>query len=455
MSAGPFIAESRGRATVFASTFREVIGLSWPLLTSSLLSTTSSVVDIAVIGHTSSASLAGVSIGIAAYMVAFSVVTPVATAHQIQAAKSFGADAPVEVLGSLRMALRVGVAAAVVLMVLSWLVASPFAQVTTATPAAAHAAVIYLVIRVVELPLAIPTLLLIGTLASAKHTRPGMWAFTAANLVNLALDLILVVILRLGAAGGAAGNVLGNLAALMVTVWLYNRRCSELGLPRAGRLFSQSARSLGSSFLGFVRLSAPLGVSGFLDYVGGLVLFATVGHFTAEAVAGARAIYTIMTAVYMFMRAFSNGTQILLGRSRGRNETALERSTLRVGLLITGALGVVVSLAVLAVPQLLGTVFLDAGTAQTASLGMRLLAATFPAMAVALMLTASVRSQGRTGLDMAANLSAIWLLQVPIFIIAAHFVSMPVAMAVCLFCYWSARAGIVLPAVYRSVVRHA
>lgn len=433
----------------------ELIRLAWPLLMSSFFVMASGVVDIAVIGHISGDALAGVSIGLAFYLVAYSVVSPIATAHQIQAARSFGSEALDDVRTSLLVSLRTAILAAGVLMIVTLLVARPLVTATTRTPAAADAGFDYLGIRSLELPFAVPMLLLIGTMASAKRTRPSMWAFATANLVNIALDIYLVVYLRLGAAGSAWGNVIGTLVALIVVVMLYHQQSRVIGLDGLRELLVRAKKRVGwSEHLRFVRLAAPLGVSGLLDYVGAAVLFAVIGRIATDGAAGARGVYTIMLTLFIVMRAFANAGQILLGRSRGATDSALERRTLLASLAVIGSTAAVAAAGLAILPRHTGAILLEGELARGAEAGVRLLAFAILVMAVTLTLTAAVRSQGRTSLDMWGNLSAVWLVQVPAVVILSNTLSVPSAMAVGLLLYWLARAAILLYPVSLSVGRY-
>lgn len=340
-------------------------------------------------------------------------------------------------------------------MLVILLTARPLTAATTRTPAAADAGFDYLVIRSLELPFGVPMLLLIGTMASAKRTAPTMWAFATANIVNIALDIYLVVVLGLGAAGSAWGNVIGTVVAFAVVMRLYQQGSRALGLASVGKLCVEMwGRVSRKEHLRFLRLAGPLGVSGLLDYLGGAVLFAAIGRMATDGAAGARGVYTIMLTLYMVLRSAATAGQILLGRSRGAADPVLERLTLRASLVVAGSLAGVAAACLAALPGQAGGILLEGELAKGAEPGVRLLAVTILAMAVAMVLTASVRSQGRTSLDMWVNLGAVWLVQVPAVVAISNALSVPTAMSLGLLLYWLVRAAFLLYPVYTSVGRY-
>lgn len=422
---------------------RQVYSLSWPLLVGSLASLLSGVIDTAVMGHTSGSALAGVSAASAIFAVVLTICQPIGSAHQITAAKSFGREDVESVRSSLAVALRSGVllgtAATVVVVAVA-----PFAlDLTTSDPVAATQGTAYLRVRAVELVFFVPFVLLTGTLGAAKMTRPGMWAMIAANAVNVAADIVLVLVFGLGGLGCALGNLIGCVVAVSILVVAFWRRAERLQL---GSLWGALRRRVPRrQVVGFIRLASPLGASGLLDNTGALIVFGQIGHAGAPGAAAARVAYTVMTVAFMVLRSFATGGQILIGR--GAQDESSSRATFRSALVAVTPVALASTAVVWLLAAPIAWLLLSAepaGSGMTAD-GVRSMALVFPVMTIVLVLAANLRARGRTASDMYANIAAVWAVQVPVAVVLLGAgVGSVTVLVLAYAAYWTARGGLLL-----------
>ncbi len=103
-----------------------------------------------------------------------------------------------------------------------------------ASPAVAAGAVIYLRISLFGAPFMLITLAGTGVLRGLQDTRTPLVVSVAANAVNIVLNAVLVLGLRLGLAGSAPGTVIAQTAAAAVYLVMITR-----GARRAGWAFAR------------------------------------------------------------------------------------------------------------------------------------------------------------------------------------------------------------------------
>jgi putative MATE family efflux protein len=387
----------------------EVTRLAMPMVASAGFSLLSQFTDTAVMGWVSVDGLAGVAAATAIYAVVWATVSAVATAHQITAARAFGAGDPATVGRSLRHSLLIVLVVSLPLAVGMFALDERLVALMTGPTAAASEGGAYLGIRAFDLLLSAPLALVTCTFVARKEPKKAMYAFAVANLVNVTLDVVLVLGLGWGAAGNALATLIGTVAATALALAQLRRwpARGDLQFTRGGWHWRE-ARTV-------VQLGAPLTASALLDYVGILVVFAMLSRLGTYDLAAGRVDYTLMFMFFVVFRAFGNAAQVLLGHAVGAAD-GVRVDQVRAGaisLLVatTGTLGTVILLFPAFV---LGTVSRFDGVVESATPGIRVVAGFLPVMGVAIVGSAALRAVARPKLDMVANVVPVWLVQVPL-----------------------------------------
>jgi multidrug resistance protein, MATE family len=291
-------------------------------------------------------------------------------------------------------------------------------------------------VRSVELMFFTPAVLFIGTLNSARLARPGMWAMIVGNAINIAADIVLVLCYHLGGLGSALGNVSGCVVAAATLVYTYHRH--EIGL-KLGSLTSMLIRSVSRrEIFAFFAMAWPLGISGLLDNTGALVIFGLIGKAGSAGAANARVAYTVMFVVFVVLRSFAMGGQILIGRA-AHNEV-VRRAILTATFHAVGALALPITVFVWLFPTLTSELFLSRSTLDDTTQPVQLMALVLPVMGAALVLSAYVKAQGQTKVDMYANIAAVWMVQVPVAMLLIADGWSAGAIVLSFGAYWAARA---------------
>lgn len=196
---------------------RRVWAIALPLILSNISVPLVGLVDTAVIGHLDAAyHLGAVAVG----STLFTFVVWLAGFLRM-GTTGFAAQACGEGDGAeLRRILLQSAWLAVLISLLVWLLRTPLLELglhylNSSAELLEHARA-YFQIRLISLPAALINFVLIGWFIGAQNSRAPFAILLTVNLVNIALDLLLVALLGLGVEGAAWASVCGDLCGLLL-----------------------------------------------------------------------------------------------------------------------------------------------------------------------------------------------------------------------------------------------
>lgn len=192
-----------------------VIAQAWPIILGQALVPLVGIVDVAVIGRTGdAAALAGVALGATIVNLVFWTFGFLRMGVTGLTAQAHGAGDGAEVIATLVRALLLGIAIGAVLLALAPLIV-PGSLAAMAAPAdIARPTRAFVAARLFGAPGALGFYALNGWLIGLGRTRLALGVQLAMNGVNIALDLVFVGVLGLGAAGVGFGTAAAEWSAL-------------------------------------------------------------------------------------------------------------------------------------------------------------------------------------------------------------------------------------------------
>ena len=306
--------------------YSRVWNLAWPMILSNISVPLLGVVDTAILGHLPSPEyLSGVAIGASVMSMllwAFGFLRMGTTGLVARSG-----DGVAWLLRALLLALVLGVA---LLLLASPLLATIVTWMNASAAAAPHA-LAYLQIRLFSAPLALANFALLGFFIGRQDSRAPLFILLAANLLNIALDFLLIIGLGLGARGAALATVCADICAFLFGLGLLQR--VERGIW--GKIRGQLARA---DFFPW-RAAAPwlelLRINGDL-FVRTCLLLLTFTFFTAQgaaqgdAVLAANAILLQLLMMTSYaLDGFAHATEALVGESIAKKSPSLFHTTVR------------------------------------------------------------------------------------------------------------------------------
>lgn len=299
---------------------RRVVALAIPAIGSLVADPLLGVVDTAVAGRLGAVPLGALGLGTAVLAALTWVFNFLVFGTTTWVAKAVGAgrrrEASEWVAHAATTALVLGLLSAVVLM----LAAPALVVAVGAVHELVDPTVAYLRIRALGIPFALLGFVGHGAFRGVADTKTPLFVAVMANVLNGALDLLLVFGLRVGLDGIAWATVAAEIAAVVMFVALLRRLGLGLGghgLPsraRLRRLFAVSRNLVirtGSLLLGLLAVSSA------------------AARVSAETAAAHQVIWQIWIVISFLMDGFAIAGQTLVGTALGADDKAGARAAVR------------------------------------------------------------------------------------------------------------------------------
>lgn len=368
------------------------------------------LVDTLFMGRVSALALAGVGLGSATYAALYLLGMGFLLGVDTLSARAFGARRPEECARVLTHAAALALAAALPLI---WLLgrSGAYFALLGVDPAVAAVAQEYLgVFRW----MAAPALLFVAArqyLQSMDVTRPQLWAIAGGNLLNVALNRVLIF----GAFGippmGVRGCALASVCAgsfMLAVVWLAAARRMRADGWRPGgfdpRLFAE-----------LVRLGAPAGLQMFVEVSAFSLAHALMARFGTVVAAAHQITMNLAALTFMVPLGVSFAAAVRVGQGLGRGQPV---AALRAGdsALVSGVAFMSATCALfLALPEPILRLYTGDAAVVASGIGLLTVAAFFQVFDGAqVVLTGALRGLGETRLPFAANLVGHGLCGLPL-----------------------------------------
>lgn len=204
--------------------FKAIFAIAIPMILSNVTVPLLGLVDTAVIGHLSySYYLGGVAVGATVISFLFWLAGFLRMSTTGTVAQAIGRNDNAHAIQTWRHSACMGLLIAAGLIVLQypiWLIATKLAG---AEPQVAHYAHVYYLIRIWGAPAALLNYATLGCLLGMKRAKVPMLLLIVTNVVNIVLDLILVMGLKLNVAGAASASLIADYTGALLGLWLLHR----------------------------------------------------------------------------------------------------------------------------------------------------------------------------------------------------------------------------------------
>ena len=292
--------------------FPKIVRFSVPLLLSLVLQLAFDAADMAVIGNFAShESLA--AIGATNHITTFllALVLGVAGGANVVAAQRYGAGDRRGMSRTVHTAVALALFSGAVMTAVGVSAARSLLELTRTPPDILARACLYLRLRF----LGIPFLLLYSfgsvLMRAVGDTRRPLYYLAAAGAVNLALNLLLVVVFRMDVAGVALATAVSkSLSAYLVL--------RALGRDRGpGRLILSRVRFYGSELGSILRIGIPSGLQSSCFALSNVIIQAAINSFGAAAIAGNTASVMLEAMLHTTTAAMYQATLSFTGQNFG------------------------------------------------------------------------------------------------------------------------------------------
>lgn len=327
---------------------REILRLALPAFGALVTEPLFLLADAAIVGRLGTVPLGGLGVASQALTTLVGVSIFLAYGTTAAVARQVGA-------GHRQAAIRQGIDGlwlaaliGVVVLAVGWPVAPRIVTAFGGTAAVSHQAIVYLRISLIGAPAMLCVLAGTGVLRGLQDTRTPLLVAVAANALNVALNVTLVLGLHWGIAGSAWGTVIAQTAAAAAYLVVVARGSRHAGVSFRPNLPGiRTAASAGASLV--LRTLALQAV---------LVLMTAIAARQSDAAIAAHQVAMRIWSLFVFaLDAIAIAAQAITGRCLGAGDVAGARAATRRMIWWGGIYGAIFSVVLLAIRPLLPGLF--------------------------------------------------------------------------------------------------
>jgi multidrug resistance protein, MATE family len=387
-------------------TYREVVGVAWPIVVSMLSYTFMGVADIFMVAQLGKTDVAGVGLGVTASFTITAFGWGVMNAVKVVVAQSYGANRQARTreaaVQGLWLALLIGLGGLLFLPL-----STPLIGALGGTGRVLDIGSEYFAVRLLGILPMFVSLAAFGYFQGRGDTRTPMLVQVVANVLNVGLDYALIYGLgpvpAYGSLGAAMATVVAFVVQASVGVLLLRRALGPL--PRV------PLKGVGQ----IVNLGLPMGVRFSLEVVGWAVFTGFMARIGEDHLAAHVIAIRIISVSFLPGHGIGEAASVLTGQAVGaRSEEAARRVTRAatvLGLITMGAFGVGF---LLFGAQIFGLFNPEPGVAEIGR-SLLLIGAAFQLFdAVAMVKQGALNGAGDTRFTMIVGVGSSWFLLLPL-----------------------------------------
>lgn len=278
-----------------------------------------------------------------------------------------------------------------------------------------------------------------GILQGLGDSKTPVLFLVVACGINIALDLLFVVVFHWGVAGVAVATIIAQAGSWVFGILFINCRHPTLHISPFCFRFDKAI------FAQVIRIGVPIGIQQALFSLGAMLLVRLVNSFGSDFTAGYNAANKVDTIAFLPVQSFSMAVTTFVGQNMGAGKPERVRQGSRAALWMGTAVCMGVALALLAMGPWCMRLF--SADAAVIDAGLAYLYRVLPfyfLFSLMYVLNGIMRGAGETLVPLASSLVSLWLARVPVAYALAHFFGGP-ALNFCFPIGWAVGLAISLP----------
>ncbi len=296
----------------------QIFRFSIPILLAGFLSLSFSMADSIVIGRYGSAQSLG-AVGVTSPIVGFllTVFSGLAVGASVIIAQHFGAGDKVQVRRSVHTAVSIAIIGGLTIMAIAQIAMWPLLKLMRIPADIIHKTCTYMRIYCCGIPLTVLYSFCYGVLRAVGDTRNATLYLVASGSLNVALNLLFVIVFHLDVKGVAFATIASQ--SLSTFLIVRNLHHAHDACRLSGRLLFRINRPIA---LRMLRIGLPAGFQTAFYSFANLVLVATVGTLPngALALAGYAAAINMENLLWRVAYAFHQTAMSFVGQNYGGQE---------------------------------------------------------------------------------------------------------------------------------------
>ncbi len=233
---------------------RRAFALAWPAILSNISVPLVGLIDTAMLGHFSNeVNLGAAALGSTVLGAVFWLFSFLRTGTTSLVGRALGANRADAALTHAQRSALLAAALGIGILVVQWAVVPALMGLLTPNPEIADLASAFTSIRLASAPAVLLTLVIAGWFVGSGDTRRPLAVVVTIGALNVALDLVFVAWLELGAEGAAVATAISEWAGFALAVTLWWRSVGEATRASARKWTGRGLRSGWAAVLGLNR----------------------------------------------------------------------------------------------------------------------------------------------------------------------------------------------------------
>lgn len=319
---------------------KKILLFALPLAASSILQQLFNSADVAVVGRFSgSRSLAAVGGNTPVISLLINLFVGLSVGANVVIGNYIGQGKNKKVKEAVHTVMTMALICGVFLLIIGTVLARPILQAINTPADVLPLAMLYLRIYFVGMPFVMVYNFGAAVLRSIGDTKRPLYALIISGVINVCLNLLLVIVLKLDVAGVAIATVIADgVSATLVTYFLITG--DEL------IRFNPMKMSLKKEqVIKVIKIGAPAGLQGVVFSVSNVCIQSAINSFGTKAIAGSSAALNYEYFTYYVINAFNQTTVTFTSQNYGAKNLGRCKKAFRLcllwGMAITGVMSII------------------------------------------------------------------------------------------------------------------
>ena len=379
-----------------------------PLIFTGFLQQLYSVADAVIIGHfASETALAEVGATTSMFALIITLFTGLAVGTNVVCASFFGADNKEGLERALHTSVLLAMFIGVPLMMVGWFGASFFLKIIGTPDDIMAGATLYMKIHFLGIPASLLFNYGAAVIRAIGNTKKPFYILAVSGFINVVLNLICVMVFKLGVAGVAISTVVSQIVSAVWVILIFTRKDAEL------RLSLSKLRIYKREFLKILSIGIPSGVNGILFSLSNVFVQSAINSFGKTTVAAHSVAWNYMAFCSLLVSAHEQGTVSFVGQNMGALKYDRVKSVIKKAIVICGVATVLFSsFVVWQARPLLGIFTPDPGVVETGLAQIYIAISVYVLYVPNQIIGGALRGMGKSVLPTAINILGICGLRV-------------------------------------------
>ena len=290
----------------------KLILFAMPLAFSSILQQLFNSADVAMVGRfAGDNALAAVGSCVALVGIFVNLIVGLSVGPNAVLAMFIGQRDRGKISGTLHTVLTFGLFLGLGLMLIGWLTTKPILELSGTPESVLSEAMVYINIYFISIPFMVIYNFGAAILRSYGDSQRPMYYLLISGIVNVALNLLLVIVFKLGVAGVAISTVISNiLSTFLVLVHLYRRDDEFAFRPKQMKINKQY-------LLKVLQIGIPAGIQGAIFSISNVFIQSGINSFGEYAIAGSSLALNFEYFTYDIANAFAQAAVTFTSQNYG------------------------------------------------------------------------------------------------------------------------------------------